>query len=85
MADQKRITLSAQLKSSCAWTRDPIKHEDPLRVSSCQEWKQNLQEWLIERAPSTDLIITTGYARMLGGSGPGPGARQLECSRQVRA
>jgi len=68
MADQKRITLSAQLKSSCAWTRDPIKHEDPLRVSSCQEWKENLQEWLLERAPSTDLIITTGYARMLGGS-----------------
>ncbi|WP_313405415.1 acyltransferase family protein [Aeromicrobium sp.] len=68
MADQKLITLSAQLKSSCAWTRDPIDHEDPLRVSSCQEWKKNLQGWLLDEAPTTDLILTTGYARMLGGS-----------------
>lgn len=68
MADQELITLSAQLKSSCAWTRDKIKHKDPLRVSSCQEWKTNLQDWLIEQAPKTDLILTTGYARVLGGS-----------------
>ncbi len=68
MADQGLITLSAQLKSSCAWTRDEIKHKDPLRVSSCQEWKQSLQDWLIDQAPTTDLILTTGYARMLGGS-----------------
>ncbi|MFS0886551.1 acyltransferase family protein [Aeromicrobium sp. 179-A 4D2 NHS] len=68
MADQKLITLSAQLKSSCAWTRDPIDHEDPLRVSSCQEWKKGLQDWLLEKAPTTDLILTTGYAKMLGGS-----------------
>nr|WP_283251808.1 acyltransferase family protein [Aeromicrobium duanguangcaii] len=68
MADQKLITLSAQLKSSCAWTRDEIEHEDPLRVSTCQEWKDNLQTWLLERAPQTDLILTTGYAKMLTGS-----------------
>ena len=68
MADQKLITLSAQLKSSCSWTRDETDHDDPLRVSSCQEFKQNLQEWLLERTDSTDLILTTGYARMLTGS-----------------
>ncbi|GAA3542740.1 acyltransferase [Aeromicrobium flavum] len=69
MADQRLITLSAQLKSSCSWTRDEIDHEDPLRVSSCQEFKQNLQAWLVDRAPETDLILTTGYARLLTGSG----------------
>ena len=68
MADRKLITLSAQLKSSCSWTRDEIRHDDPLRVSSCQEWKENLQEWLLDRTDSTDLILTTGYAQMLTGS-----------------
>ena len=68
MADQKLITLSAQLKSSCSWTRDETDHDDPLRVSSCQEFKQNLQEWLLDRTDSTDLVLTTGYARMLTGS-----------------
>jgi len=68
MAELKLITVSAQLKSSCSWSRDEIDHDDPQRVSSCQTWKSSLEDWLLEQAPDTDLILTTGYARTLGGS-----------------
>ncbi len=79
MAEQKLVTVSAQLKSSCAWTANPLDHNDPQRVSSCEEWKDGLQSWLLERAESTDLIITTGYAAMLSGSR----AEQVDGMREV--
>ena len=36
----------------------------PARVDSCQTWRAKLQPWLIEQAPTIDLIVTTGYARV---------------------
>jgi hypothetical protein len=68
LADEGKISLTAQLKGSCAWSRDPINHEDPARVESCQKWRAKLEPWLIERAPTIDLILTTGYARFNSGT-----------------
>ncbi len=68
LAEQGEISVSARIKGSCAWTRDPIDHKDRARVDSCQTWKAKLQPWLIEQAPQTDLIITTGYARFNSGT-----------------
>lgn len=68
LVKEDKISLTAQLKGSCAWTRDPINHWDQARVDSCQAWRAKLQPWLIEQAPTTDLILTTGYARFNSGT-----------------
>ena len=68
LVKQGKISVTAQLKGSCAWTRDPINHYNKARVDSCQAWKAKLEPWLIKQAPTTDLIITTGYARFNGGT-----------------
>ena len=68
LVKQGKISVTAQLKGSCAWTRDPINHYNKARVDSCQAWKAKLEPWLIKQAPTTDLILTTGYARFNGGT-----------------
>ncbi len=68
LASQGKISVTGQIKGSCSWTRDPIKHPDQVRVDSCEAWKAKLEPWLVEQAPSTDLIITTGYARFNSGT-----------------
>jgi peptidoglycan/LPS O-acetylase OafA/YrhL len=68
LVKQGKISVTAQLKGSCAWTRDPINHYNQARIDSCQQWKAKLEPWLIKQAPTTDLIITTGYAKFNGGS-----------------
>jgi peptidoglycan/LPS O-acetylase OafA/YrhL len=68
LAKEGKISVTAQIKGSCAWTRDPINHWNEARVDSCQKWKAKLEPWLVEQAPTTDLILTTGYARFNGGT-----------------
>jgi hypothetical protein len=68
LAQQGKISVTARIKGSCSWTRDRINHDDKARVDSCQAWKAKLEPWLIAQAPTTDLILTTGYARFNSGS-----------------
>jgi hypothetical protein len=68
LAEQGKVSVTAQIKRSCAWTRDPINSPDQTKVDSCQEWKAKLQPWLVAQAPRTDVLMTTGYTRYNSGS-----------------
>jgi peptidoglycan/LPS O-acetylase OafA/YrhL len=68
LAKNRQITLTAQLKSSCAWTSIPLEDEDTLRVESCTTWRHKLARWLEAQAPSIDLVVTTGRAKYQSGS-----------------
>ena len=70
-----RSRSQRSIKGSCAWTRDPINHWNEARVDSCQKWKAKLEPWLVEQAPTTDLILTTGYARFNSGTPARAGRR----------
>ncbi len=70
LAEQGKIVLSPKLKTSCAWTTGTIDRDDPLRSETCETWKTRLQPWLVDHADEIDLIITTGYQKILSGSAP---------------
>ncbi|MFE6971738.1 acyltransferase family protein [Isoptericola sp. NPDC057653] len=66
MVDQGRISLSVQLKSSCAWSAGPT-DADGERARTCERWKDQLEPWLERQAPRTDAVVTTGYLDYLSG------------------
>jgi len=68
LTEQGKISVTAQIKRTCAWTRDPIKSPDQSKVDSCQEWKSKLEPWLLAQAPKADLLVTTGYTLYNSGS-----------------
>jgi len=68
LAEEGKISITARIKGSCSWTRDPMDHYDKARVDSCQVWKGKLQKWLVEQAPHIDLLMTTGYAKFNSGT-----------------
>ena len=68
LAQHRKIAVTARIKGSCSWTRDPMAHPDRQRVDSCQSWKGSLQRWLVAESSSIDLIVTTGYASVNSGS-----------------
>lgn len=68
MAESGQISLEAQMRGSCSWTRSRLKHSDKTRIPYCNAWRKNLTRWLIRQAPRTDVIVTTGYVRQIGGS-----------------
>ncbi|GAA1710076.1 acyltransferase family protein [Isoptericola hypogeus] len=67
LAEQGKIVLSPKLKTSCAWTTGTINRDDPIRSETCETWKSQLQPWLVEHADQIDLIVTTGYQKILSG------------------
>lgn len=68
MAEQGHISLEAQVRAACSWTRSGLKHPDKSRVKPCRAYRKNLSRWLVGQAPRTDLIVTTGYTRQIAGS-----------------
>ncbi|SKC36018.1 acyltransferase family protein [Krasilnikoviella flava] len=66
LVDQGRLSLSVQLKSSCAWSTGPVDSDDE-RARTCEQWKDRLEPWLEEQAPATDAVVTTGYLKYLSG------------------
>ncbi|MGF0117734.1 acyltransferase family protein [Promicromonospora sp. Marseille-Q5078] len=67
MAEQGTISLTPQLKATCAWTTGTMNFDDPQRSETCETWKDQLDPWLVKNASDIDLIVTTGYAKMLSG------------------
>lgn len=67
LARQGRISLTAHLKSGCAWTTGAVSTEDEKRADTCEEWKGRLQPWLEEHTADTDVVVTTAYLKMLSG------------------
>ncbi|MCK9795026.1 acyltransferase [Isoptericola sp. 4D.3] len=67
LAEQGTISVTPQLKATCAWTTGVMDYDDPQRVATCETWKEQLQEWFEAHAGEIDLIVTTGYARTIGG------------------
>lgn len=45
-----------------------MSYDDPLRSRTRQEWKAQLQPWLIDNADAIDVIVSTGYIKMLSGN-----------------
>lgn len=68
MAEQGHISLEAQVRAACSWTRSGLKHPDKSRVKPCRAYRKNLSRWLVRQAPTTDMIVTTGYTRQIAGS-----------------
>ncbi|MEH3034763.1 MAG: acyltransferase family protein [Aeromicrobium erythreum] len=69
LADLGEISLTAQLKGGCAWTRDDSTETDKVqRQQTCRTWKGSLDRWIGSNASDIDLIVTTGYAKLLSGS-----------------
>ncbi|MFS0886147.1 SGNH hydrolase domain-containing protein [Aeromicrobium sp. 179-A 4D2 NHS] len=68
LAGQGRISLEAQVRAGCSWVRSGLTHRDKSRIKSCREYRRNLHRWLLSRASTTDVIVTTGYARQVAGS-----------------
>lgn len=67
MAEQGRISLEAQVRAACSWTRSGLKHPDTSRVKPCRKYRKSLSRWLVQQAPTTDMIVTTGYTRQIAG------------------
>ncbi|MFC8598559.1 acyltransferase family protein [Isoptericola sp. NPDC057191] len=67
MAQEGTISLTPQLKATCAWTTGTMNYDNPLRSSTCETWKDQLQPWLLDHADDIDLVVTTGYLKMLSG------------------
>lgn len=67
LTEQGQISLTAQLKSSCAWSIQPLQHSDELRVKTCTQWRASLARWLTEQADSIDVIITTANTLLVKG------------------
>jgi hypothetical protein len=67
LAEQGTISLSPQLKATCAWTTGVMNFDDPQRSTTCETWKDQLAPWLVEHAADIDLVVTTGYLKMLSG------------------
>lgn len=62
------IAFTATLKAGCPWTvAATIETALAERQRTCKAWKPKLQEWLLETADDIDLLITTGYAKILRG------------------
>jgi len=68
MANRGHISLEAQVRAACSWTRSGLKHPDKSRVKPCKKYRTNLSRWLISQARTTDIIVTTGYTRQIAGS-----------------
>ena len=67
LAAQGTIRLTPQLKATCAWTTGIMDYPDPQRVTTCETWKDQLDRWLVAQAPDIDVVVTTGYLRVLSG------------------
>ncbi len=67
LAEAGHISLEAQMRGSCSWTRSKLKHSDKARIPYCNAWRKNLNRWLIRQASRTDVIVTTGYVRQIDG------------------
>lgn len=68
MAERGHISLEAQVRAACSWTRSGLDHPDRSRVKPCRAYRKNLSRWLVKQAPHTDMIVTTGYTRQIAGS-----------------
>lgn len=68
MANRGHISLEAQLRGACSWTRSALNHPDKRRVKPCRAYRKNLSKWLVGQARTTDMVVTTGYTRQIGGS-----------------
>jgi len=66
LAEEGRLSVTAHLKSSCAWTDGPS-DADGEAARTCETWKGELEPWLAEHAGTTDAVVTTGYLRYLSG------------------
>lgn len=67
LAEAGKISVTPQLKATCSWTTGVMDYDDPQRSRTCQDWKSELGTWLVDHAESTDLVVTTGYVKMLSG------------------
>ena len=67
LAEAGTISVTAQLKATCSWTTGVMSYDDPKRSRTCQVWKGELASWLTDHAESIDLVVTTGYLKMLSG------------------
>ncbi|MCL3838755.1 SGNH hydrolase domain-containing protein [Aeromicrobium duanguangcaii] len=67
MAQAGHLSLEAQMRASCSWTTSNVKHPDKTRIGPCKTYRKNLQRWLLRRASSIDIIVTTGYIRQIDG------------------
>lgn len=79
LARQGRISLEAQLRAGCSWVRSGVTHRDKSRIPSCRTYRKNLSRWLVRQARTTDIVVTTGYARQVAGSR----AKQIERMRDT--
>jgi len=68
MAEAGHISLEAQVRGSCSWTTSRVNHPDKSRIRPCTLYRKNLQRWLLKQARTTDVVVTTGYARQVSGS-----------------
>ena len=66
LAAEGRVSVTAQLKNSCAWTTGPV-DADGERARTCEDWRDQLESWLEQHAGSTDAVVTTGYLDFLSG------------------
>ncbi|GMA25105.1 hypothetical protein GCM10025864_28640 [Luteimicrobium album] len=67
LAQEGKISVTAQLKATCAWTTGKMNYDDPERSRTCEQWKAQLGPWLVSQAKTTDLIVTTGYLKTISG------------------
>ncbi|MEL7976899.1 acyltransferase family protein [Isoptericola sp. F-RaC21] len=67
LAAEGRLSVTTQLKNSCAWTAGPV-DADGERARTCEEWRDRLEPWLEQQAGSADAVVTTGYLDFLTGS-----------------
>ncbi|MFE5292853.1 acyltransferase family protein [Isoptericola sp. NPDC056618] len=66
LAAEGRVSVTAHLKNSCAWTTGPV-DADGERVRTCEEWRDKLEPWLERHAGTTDAVVTTGSLKFLSG------------------
>jgi peptidoglycan/LPS O-acetylase OafA/YrhL len=68
LAEEGHISLTPQLKATCAWTTGLMNYDDPQRSETCETWKDQLRPWLVDNADRIDAVVTTGYVKMLSGT-----------------
>ncbi|CAM3667774.1 acyltransferase family protein [Isoptericola cucumis] len=68
LAAQGRISLTAHVKSACAWSTGAVASDpEGEQARTCERWRDRLAPWLVRHAAETDLVVTTAYQGKLTG------------------
>lgn len=68
LAEVGELSVTSQLKGSCAWSVDPPNSSVPAEAErTCPVWRDRVNAWVREHRDDIDLVVTTGYTKGLSG------------------